>query len=145
MTRIIVGVFMCAVFVLPTACAPGATGFGAAGPVVYVADAAAVFVVVREAIENAPAPYGSDGWHVGAFVGQEGFVRAEAASVTEFTVDAGGQTLTGVNIRGHTVTVDVTTLEGGRVSVTIETSTSDEARGLAARIRLALARAFTIA
>lgn len=143
MTRFIVGAFAIASLFLPMACAPGATGFTDAGPIVYLADAPAVFVTVSDAIEAAPKPYASEGWRVSRFFGPEGFIRAEAASETT-SAGAGGQPGSATGSRLHTVVVNVRTLDGGRVSVTIETSSSTEARGLAARIRLALANAFTI-
>ena len=136
MTRFIVGAFAIALLILPLACAPGATGFSDASPIVYLADAPAVFVTVCDAIENAPKPYASEGWRVSRFLGPEGFIRAEAAS------PAG--TASGAGTRLHTVVVNVKTLADSRVSVTIETSSSTDARGLAGRIRLALASAFTI-
>jgi hypothetical protein len=144
MTRFIVGAFAIALFGLTTACAPGATGFSDAGPIVYLADAADVFVTVSDAIEDAPKPYASEGWRVSRFFGPEGFIRAEAASETVSTeCDAG--TLERVrNVCFHTLVVNVRALEGGRVEVTLEGSPSPEARGLAARIRLALAATFAI-
>ena len=137
MTRFIVGAFAIALLFLPTACAPGATGVADAGPIVYLAEAPDVFVTVSDAIETAPKPYASEGWRVSRFMGAEGFIRAEAASPSATADGAAGTRL-------HTVIVNVNALDGGRVSVTIETSLSPEARGLAARIRLALANAFPI-
>jgi hypothetical protein len=144
MTRFIVGAFAIVLLFLPTACAPGATGFADADPIVYLADAADVFVTVSDAIETAPKPYASEGWRVSRFLGPGGFVRAEAASQAVSTARSGGSPENLNHVRFHTVIVNVEALDGGRVSVTIETSSSVEARGLAARIRLALASRFTI-
>lgn len=144
MTRFIVGAFAIALLVLPTACAPGATGFADADPIVYLADAADVFVAVSDAIEGAPKPYASEGWRVSRFLGPDGFIRAEAASETVSTACVGGRQESVRSICFHTVIVNVEALDAGRVSVSIEVSHSAEARALAARIRLALASAFTI-
>jgi hypothetical protein len=144
MTRSFVGAFACALLFLPTACAPGATGVADAGPIVYLAEAPDVFVTVSDAIEAAPKPYASEGWRVSRFLGPEGFIRADAASETFSTACVGDQPENVRSICFHTVIINVKALDGGRVSVTIETSQSPEARGLAARIRLALASAFTV-
>lgn len=144
MTRFIVGAFAIALLVLPTACAPGATGFADADPIVYLAAAADVFVTVSDAIEAAPKPYASEGWRVSRFLGPDGFIRAEAASETFSTACVGGRQESVRSICFHTVIVNVEALDGGRVSAAIETSHSPEARGLATRIRLALANAFPI-
>lgn len=144
MTRFIVGAFAWGLALLLVACAPGATGFADAGPIVYLADASEVFVTVNDAIVDAPKPYASEGWSVSRFLGPGGFVRAEAASQTASTARVGGSPETVNDVRFHTVIVNVEALDGGRVSVTIETSSSVEAHRLAARVRLALASAFTI-
>jgi hypothetical protein len=144
MTRFLVVAFAIALLVVPTACAPGAMGVADADPIVYLAEAPDVFVTVSDAIEAAPKPYASEGWRVSRFLGPEGFIRAEAASETYSTACVGDQQENVRSICFHTVIVNVKELDGGRVSVSIETSHSPEARGLAARIRLALASAFTI-
>ena len=144
MTRIIIGAFAIALLFLPTACAPGATGFADADPIVYLAEAPDVFATVSDTIEAAPKPYASEGWRVSRFLGPEGFIRAEAASETTKTACVGDRQECVRSICFHTVIVSVEALAGGRISVTIEASQSPEARGLAARIRLALASAFTI-
>ena len=144
MTRFIVGAFVIALFVLPAACAPGATGFADAHPIVYQAGAADVFVTVSDAIETAPKPYASEGWRVSRFFGPSGFIRAEAASESLSTECVGGIHESVRSICFHTVVVNVEELDRERTSVSIEVSHSTEARALAARIRLALASAFPI-